>query len=76
MFTEHFYAGGTFWEAIGNKTNSIIRILELIFSMGKGEQKINNKHNMDVNFIIFYKLLNAMGKKETKWKKVRDQKYH
>lgn len=69
MFTAHFYAGGTFQEAVGSKTNNIIRILELIFSMGRGEQKINNKHNMDINLIIFYKLLNAMGKNQTQWRK-------
>ena len=33
---DHFSVGDTFWEAAVNKTNSIIRILELIFSVGKG----------------------------------------
>lgn len=62
MFTDHFFVGDTFWEAAVNKTNSILRILELIFSVGKGGQKINNQ-GMYIHFIEFYKLLNDMGKK-------------
>ena len=62
MCTDHFSVGDTFWEAAMNKTNSIFRILELIFSMGKEGQKIN-KQDMYIHFIVFYKLLNDMGKK-------------
>ena len=61
MFTDHFSVGDTFWEAAVNTTNSIIRILELIFSTVKGVQKIN-KQDMYIHFIVFYKLLNDMGK--------------
>ena len=56
MFTDHFSVGDTFWEAAVKKPNSIIRILELIFSMGKGGQKIN-KQDMYIHFIVFYKFL-------------------
>lgn len=73
MFTDHFSVGDTFWEAAVNTTNSIIRILELIFSMGKGGQKIN-RQDMYIHFIVFYKLLNDMGKKREKVAKSRGSK--